>query len=87
TKEGLAMLGILTGEEYESLAAQTRLISGMIRDELARFGCELYDIKLEFGRCNGEVRLIDEISGGNMRVFKDGKSIEPMEITRIVTGD
>ncbi|MGO1923676.1 MAG: phosphoribosylaminoimidazolesuccinocarboxamide synthase, partial [Jeotgalicoccus sp.] len=40
------------------------------------------DIKLEFGRDQetGEVLLIDEISGGNMRVYKDGEYIEPLKL-------
>ena len=87
TKDALAMLNILSNEEYESLKAQTQNISKMIKGELAKFGCELYDIKLEFGRNNGEVILIDEISGGNMRVFKDGKIVEPLELVRIVLGE
>ena len=87
TKDGLAVLGILTNEEYESIKAQTQKICTMVRDELAKFGCELYDIKLEFGRSGGQVILIDEISGGNMRVYKDGKIIQPLELVKIVLGD
>ena len=84
TKDALAILGILTNEEYESLKVQTQIICKMVKDELAKFNCELYDIKLEFGRNNGQVILIDEISGGNMRVYKDGKIVGPLELVRIV---
>jgi len=84
TKDGLAMLGILTNDEYESLKAQTQNICNMLKDDLAKYGCELYDIKLEFGRNNGQVILIDEISGGNMRVYKDGKIVKPLELVDIV---
>jgi len=84
TKDALAMLNILDVEEYESLKAQTQKICLILRDALAGFGCDLYDIKLEFGRNNGEVILIDEISGGNMRVYKDGKIVEPLELVSIV---
>jgi phosphoribosylaminoimidazole-succinocarboxamide synthase len=84
TKDALNMLGILSNEDYESLKTQTQHICRMIKDELAKFGCELYDIKLEFGKNKGEVMLIDEISGGNMRVYKDGKIIEPLELVKIV---
>jgi len=87
TKDTLAMLKLLDNDEFESLKTQTRKICNMIKDELARFGCELYDIKLEFGRNGGEVILIDEISGGNMRVFKDGKIVEPLELVKIVLGE
>lgn len=86
TKDALAILGILTNDEYESLKAQTQKICTMIKAELAKFGCELYDIKLEFGRNNGQVLLIDEIAGGNMRVYKDGKVVEPLDLVSIVLG-
>ena len=58
----------------------------MVKSALAKYGCELYDIKLEFGRNNGQVILIDEISGGNMRVYKDDKIVEPLELVKIVLG-
>ncbi len=84
TKDALAALNILTNDEYESLKAQTQKICLIVKEELAKFGCELYDIKLEFGRNNGEVILIDEISGGNMRVYKDGVVLDPLDIVKIV---
>jgi len=87
TKDALAMLGILLNEEYESLKAQTQSICKMVKEELAKYGCELYDIKLEFGRNNDQVILIDEISGGNMRVYKDGKIVGPLELVKIVLGE
>ena len=87
TKDALAMLDILTNEEYESLKEQTKNICKMIKAELAQYGCELYDIKLEFGRNNGQVILIDEIAGGNMRVYKNGKIVEPLELVKIVLGE
>lgn len=87
TKDALAILNILTNDEYESLKAQTREISRIVKEELANYGCELYDIKLEFGRNNGEVILIDEISGGNMRVYKDGVIVEPLDLVKIVLAD
>jgi len=82
TKEGLEMLGILSEGEYEQLKSMTKGICGIVKDELAKKGFELYDIKLEFGRSGGEVVLIDEISGGNMRVYKDGEYVEPMTLVK-----
>ncbi|PTJ39134.1 phosphoribosylaminoimidazolesuccinocarboxamide synthase [Staphylococcus simulans] len=82
-KAGLEALNILKPGEYDEIAKLTVKISDIIKEELAQKGLELYDIKLEFGRDEktGEVLLIDEISGGNMRVFdKDGKYIEPLEL-------
>jgi len=87
TKDTLAVLGIIGEGEYESLKAQAKKICGMVKDDLAGYGCDLYDIKVEFGRNGGEVILIDEISGGNMRVFKDGRILEPLELVRAVCGE
>jgi phosphoribosylaminoimidazole-succinocarboxamide synthase len=78
------MLGILTGEEYEILKDLTQKIVRIIKDELAKKGAELYDIKIEFGRVDGKITLIDEISGGSMRVYKDGKFVELLEIPAIL---
>ena len=48
-------------------------------------GIELYDIKFEFGRVgtDKQIVLIDEISGGNMRAYKDGEYIEPLELEKM----
>jgi len=82
--EALDQLGIMTLEECALVKDMTRKIAGIIRDDLARRGLELYDIKFEFGRVNGEITLIDDISGGNMRVFKDGQQVGPLELSQIV---
>jgi len=87
TKEALVMLKLLTCHEYDFLEAQTRIISDLVKEELAKHDLELYDIKLEFGNHNGKILLIDEISGGNMRVYKDGKAVTPFELAAIVLSD
>ena len=86
TKDALAILDILNADEYESLKSQTQNICKLVKEELKKYDCELFDIKLEFGRNNGEVILIDEISGGNMRVYKNGEYIEPLKLVDIVFG-
>ncbi|MDR2531292.1 MAG: phosphoribosylaminoimidazolesuccinocarboxamide synthase [Oscillospiraceae bacterium] len=87
-KDALEALGILSEEEYEILTQLTKKISGVIKDALAEKGLELIDIKLEFGRGrDGGIMLIDEVSGDIMRVAdKDGKSVEPVELERVMTG-
>jgi phosphoribosylaminoimidazole-succinocarboxamide synthase len=84
TKEGLEVLGILKEGEYDELVSLTRKICLLIKDELAEKGLELYDIKLEFGRCEGKIALIDEISSGSMRAYKDGKSVAPLELVQLI---
>lgn len=85
TEDALDMLGILTKEEYQVLKQLTQTIAGVVKEELAKKGIELYDIKFEFGRDKeGNIMLIDEISGGNMRAYKDGQSVEPLELTKLM---
>jgi len=86
TDEALEMLGIMTKEEYKILTDLTKNIGQVIKDELAKKGMELYDIKFEFGRVgeDNHIALIDEISGGNMRAYKDGEKVDPLELERIM---
>ena len=82
TKDALVMLGLMSGGEYDTIRSLARSISGAVKDELGKKGLELYDIKLEFGRSDGGLILIDEISGGNMRVYKDGAAVGPLDLAR-----
>ncbi|MDO5844110.1 MAG: phosphoribosylaminoimidazolesuccinocarboxamide synthase, partial [Methanocorpusculum sp.] len=75
------------GEEYENLKVLTLQIAKIMKEELATKGIDLYDIKFEFGKINDKVVLIDEISGGNMRAYKDGKYLLPLDLTKMVLGD
>ncbi len=86
TDEALEMLGIMTKEEYKILTDLTKKIGQVIKDELAKNGMELYDIKFEFGRVgeDNHIALIDEISGGNMRAYKYGEKVDPLELERIM---
>ncbi|MCI7657239.1 phosphoribosylaminoimidazolesuccinocarboxamide synthase [Anaerotignum sp.] len=86
TKDALVALGVMSGEMYDSMKEQTLKITRIVADELAKKGLDLYDIKFEFGYNNDEVILIDEIASGNMRVYKDGKIVEPVELTKIILG-
>lgn len=83
SKDALVVLDILNEAEYEEIKKRTIEICQIVKDELAKKSLELYDIKLEFGKDHkGEIMLIDEISGGNMRVYKNGKYIEPLQLEK-----
>ncbi|MDY6029654.1 MAG: phosphoribosylaminoimidazolesuccinocarboxamide synthase [Acidaminococcaceae bacterium] len=84
TKDALALLNIMNNDEYEELALLAMKIGDVVKAELAVKGLDLYDIKFEFGRINGKVALIDEISGGNMRAYMGDKYIEPLELEKIM---
>lgn len=84
TKEGLVVLGVMTESQYEDIAAMTRRITAVVAEEMEKKGLVLYDIKFEFGYDEkGQVMLIDEIASGNMRVYKDGKYIDPMTLSKL----
>ena len=81
TKDGLVDLGVMTAEQYDDLKSMTQAITKIVADDLKEKGMELYDIKFEFGYDpDGNVMLIDEVASGNMRVYKDGKYIDPMTL-------
>ena len=84
TGEGLVALGVMTEEMFVSLKNQTLAITKVVADDLKSIGLDLWDIKFEFGYNNGEVILIDEIASGNMRVYKDGKIVDPVELTKLI---
>ena len=71
-------------EMFNSMKEQTLKITKVVADDLKSIGLDLWDIKFEFGYNDGEVILIDEIASGNMRVYKDGKIVDPVELTKYI---
>ncbi|MEG2200243.1 MAG: phosphoribosylaminoimidazolesuccinocarboxamide synthase, partial [Anaerovorax sp.] len=84
TKEGLIALNVMSDAQYEDTKAMTQKISGIVKDTLKTMGLDLYDIKFEFGYHKNEVILIDEIASGNMRVYKDGVIVDPVDLTKLI---
>lgn len=84
TKDGLVCLGVMTEEQYDDIKDMTQKITQIVADDLKAKGLVLYDIKFEYGYdAQGKVMLIDEIASGNMRVYKDGKYIDPMTLSKL----
>ena len=84
TKDALVALGVMSGEQYDDIKKMTQDITQIVADDLKEKGLVLYDIKFEFGYDkDGKVMLIDEIASGNMRVYKDGKYIDPMTLSEL----
>ncbi len=83
-KDALVALGVMTDKQYEDIKVMTQKITQIVADDLKEKGLVLYDIKFEFGYDpEGNVMLIDEIASGNMRVYKDGKYIDPMTLSEL----
>lgn len=85
SKDTLEALGILSTSDYEKIHKLTVNICTLVKEELSLRGLELYDIKLEFGKDknSGEIMLIDELSAGNMRVYKGKEIVKPLEVGEI----
>ena len=84
TKDGLIVLGVMTGEQYDEIKRMTQQITQIVADEMKARGLVLYDIKFEYGYdADGKVMLIDEIASGNVRVYNDGEYVNPMTLSRL----
>ena len=84
TMEGLEALKIMSPAQFNETKELTQKITKIVAEKIAEYGLELYDIKFEFGFNGNEVILIDEIASGNMRVYKDGKVVDPMDLTAML---
>ncbi|MCL2662139.1 MAG: phosphoribosylaminoimidazolesuccinocarboxamide synthase [Oscillospiraceae bacterium] len=83
----LVAVGILKPGEYEKIKTLTQKICEVIKNDIAEKGMELCDIKLEFGKDkHGNIILIDEISGGNMRVLENGIPVSPLDLSKKLSG-
>ena len=86
TCEGLEALNIMTPKQFEETKEMTQKITAIVSDTLKEKGLDLYDIKFEFGYNGDEVILIDEIASGNMRVYKNGVIVDPMDLSGLLLG-
>jgi phosphoribosylaminoimidazole-succinocarboxamide synthase len=73
--ESLAIpsMGIASPEEVEEMRKKAKTVGKLIDGYLKKFGLELVDMKVEFGRRNGKLIVIDVVNGDTMRVM-DGTS-------------
>ena len=84
TKDALVALNVMSESQYDDIKDMTQKITKIVADDLKEKGLVLYDIKFEYGYdAEGRVMLIDEIASGNMRVYKDGKYIDPMTLSKL----
>lgn len=66
------MLALVTAGEYEEIKEQALAVNQVLRKTFAEAGLELVDFKLEFGRAQGSILLIDEISPDTCRLWIQG---------------
>lgn len=83
-EQALSQLQLITPEEIDRAVELTRQVTRLVQQECRRVGLELIDIKLEFGRIDRQVAVIDEISGDNMRVRKHGDTLDQKQLCAII---
>lgn len=74
-------LHLATREEIDFMIETSMKVNEILTDYMADIGVELVDFKLEYGRYEGKVLLVDEIDADTSR-FWDARTHEPMDIDR-----
>ncbi len=69
TRQTTLKLGLAGDVELGRIEVTARRVAGLIQRALADIGLELIDMKLEFGRADDKLLVIDELSGDTMRVY------------------
>lgn len=83
-QEAIVQLKLMTESEVKKACELTKKMTRLVEKECQKYNLELIDIKFEFGKVDNKLVVIDEISGDNMRVLKDGRSILQNEFADIV---
>ncbi|WP_300348374.1 phosphoribosylaminoimidazolesuccinocarboxamide synthase [Clostridium sp.] len=74
-------IGATTFEELNEIYEMTAKINDILKELFKKQNIDLIDFKIEFGRCDGEILLADEISPDTCR-FWDAKTGEKMDKDR-----
>ena len=84
TLQAIVKLGLASEDELERMEAMAREIASVVTKALSNRGLELVDMKLEFGRADGKLLVVDELSGDTMRVYDkiQKRIIDQMELAR-----
>ena len=77
----ITAIGLATQEELDELTRESLKINDLLMALFDRIGIRLVDFKLEFGRCDGEIILCDEISPDSCR-FWDKETNEKLDKDR-----
>ncbi len=86
SQEAMMALGIASRDEIDYMKQSARKATSILKRHLAEKGLELIDIKYEFGKVDGQVMIIDEVSGDSMRVVKDGTVMLQTQLAQEVLG-
>lgn len=84
--EALDALGIMRIDHVRQAKALVQKAAQAIHTDLQSKGLELIDIKFECGTVGDQLIIIDDISTDNMRVFRDGQSVNPEQLLEYTLG-
>ena len=77
----ITALDLATPDEVAEMERLSRRVNDIVKECMKEINIELIDFKLEFGRCNGQILLADEVSPDTCR-FWDASTHEPMDLDR-----
>ena len=77
----ITAMDLATPEEVRCMETLSYRVNEVLCQCMSEIGIEVIDFKLEFGRCNGEIMLADEVSPDTCR-FWDAKTHESMDLDR-----
>ena len=80
-RDHIDALGLATPQEMDEIQAMSRRINELLVGFFARYGVQLVDFRIEFGRCGDRIVLADEISPDSCRLW-DSKTREKMDKDR-----
>lgn len=84
TEEAVVKLGIASEGEVKEMKKTTLKVAEILREFFSSRGLQLVDFKLEFGRRDGELIIIDELSGDTMRIMRNGKLLSQEELREVI---
>ena len=77
----ITAMGLATPEEIRRMEELSLKVNEIVSECMREINIELIDFKIEFGRCNGEILLADEVSPDTCR-FWDARTHEPLDLDR-----
>ena len=77
----ITAMGLASPEEIRRMEELSLKVNEIVSECMREINIELIDFKLEFGRCNGEILLADEVSPDTCR-FWDARTHEPLDLDR-----
>jgi phosphoribosylaminoimidazole-succinocarboxamide synthase len=84
--EGYVQYLITKGaDEYQKMREMNQQVFLLLEKAFRRFKIQLVDMKLEYGLIDGEVVLIDEITGGSFRLWPYAKDDPDLNLPNVLT--